>query len=143
MRFDHTVVVDLGGLGHLVEVQSVNAPARRFALTFDQHPNGRTAAFFQTQCGDGCDAGSASSPPRGQATPPPNYDACSKAGGAAWYNSLTGSNGCVQGAGEQPLSCGTYKWSSPGKGKLIFNDGSILDNIDWAIDHGESGCTLG
>jgi hypothetical protein len=141
------VQMDLGGPGHVIEADFVPGRATQFRVHFDHQPSRKAMSIVgqPDDCPDGCIdyANSTPSPAPGSPTPPPNYDQCARDGGATWYNNLTGTYGCVKGGGRQPLSCGVLQWYSPGHGRLVFNDGSSAVNIDFVIDHGESGCTFG
>jgi hypothetical protein len=141
------VQMDLGGPGHLIESELVSGRMTQFRVHFDRRPSRKVMSIVGQPdgCPDGCVdyTNSTPSPAPGAPSPPPNYGQCANQGGATWYNNLTGSYGCVKGGGQQQLSCGVLTLYSPGHGRLTFNDGSSLVNIDFVIDHGESGCTLG
>jgi hypothetical protein len=142
---DGALRIDLGGAGHVIEVEPVSGAAMQYRIRFDRKPSRRAMSVIgQPDCYDACgDFGGGTPTPVPTPTPPPNYAQCSKAGGATWYDNLNGSYGCVKQGGQQQLSCGILKWDFPGHGRLFFSNGQDLGNIDYAIDHGESGCTLG
>jgi len=142
---DGTLHIDLGGQGHVIEIESLTDAATHYRIHFDRRPSRTVMSVIgQPDCVDPCgDFGGSTPTPTPTPTPPPNYAECSKAGGATWYNNLNGSYGCVKQGGQQQLSCGILKWDYPGHGRLFFSNGQDLGNIDYAIDHGESGCTLG
>jgi hypothetical protein len=132
-----SIRINMGKGNHLV-VDIVPKTAHRLHLQL-QHMRARTS-WYGEDCTDGtCD--SATPRPVSDGAPP-NYPDCSSSGGATWYNNLTTSYGCVRGGGQEQLSCGLYKLDSPGHGKLIFNNGDVISNINWVRDHGESGCDL-
>lgn len=76
-------------------------------------------------------------------TPPPNYGPCSASGGATWYNSATGEGGCTQPGNTKPLSCGSWTWSSRGKGRLIVTGTADIPDVDYVVDDGQGGCRVG
>jgi hypothetical protein len=142
---DGSLRIDLGGPGHVIEVEPITGAVMQYHIRFDRKPSRRAMSVIgQPDCVDDCvDFGGSTPTPIPTPTPPPNYADCSKAGRATWYNNLNGSYGCVKQGGQQQLSCGILKWDYPGHGRLFFSNGQDLGNIDYAIDHGESGCTLG
>jgi hypothetical protein len=112
------------------------------ATIFDFGPN-KSKSFFQGQCGDGCDG--STGPPQPQQTNPPNYGGCIAANGATWYNQGTGEGGCLGPGASRGFPCGTWSWSSPGKGRFRSWDGSLDDSgFSWiSLDPDGQTCHLG
>lgn len=95
-------------------------------------------------CDDSCTGGMPGSPgPQATPRPPPNYASCSRAGGATWYDEDSGLGGCLGVGGSRGLSCGTWAYRSPGRGKLVMKDGTTYDDFTYASDNGFGGCRLG
>ena len=94
---------------------------------------------------DGCaeDCGSDGGNPNAQPTPPPNYGPCASGGGATWFNNATGEGGCTPRGDTRPLSCGSWTWSSQGKGRLIVPGTADVSDIDYVIDNGDGSCRIG
>jgi hypothetical protein len=132
------VHIDMGKGDNHLTIGIVPKTARRFDIKLQ---NTRSPMSWEELCTDtACDS---ATPPPSSDGAPPNYDSCSSSGGATWYNNATTSYGCVRGGGQEQLSCGLYKLDTPGHGKLVFNNGDVLYGINWARDHGESGCDVG
>ena len=59
-------------------------------------------------------------------------------------NSSTGDGGCVPRGGSKGLPCGTWSWSSRGKGTLKPpNNGIPLTDFDWITVNDDGSCDLG
>jgi len=143
----HTIDVALGkqpvfhlGPGDRVEIALVRAPAAKYVLRRAQTRG--TMDFTQPPDCDDCGANNPPTPSP-QQTPPPNYGPCSSSGGATWFNSSSGAGGCTPRGGSQPLTCGSWTWTSRGKGSLIVPGTGTFGDLDWVVDNGDGSCTLG
>jgi hypothetical protein len=129
-----------GGHG---DIALVRAPAPKFRLV-PAVGDGRTASGFTDppDCVD-CGGVDGKSTPSPGPTPPPNYGPCSSSGGATRYNDATGAGGCTQPGNSTPLSCGSWTWSSRGRGTLIVPGTGTIPDLDYVVDDGHGGCRLG
>lgn len=106
---------------------------------------GREPRANMPACQDSCgNNGGAATTPAPQPSPPPNYRGCLAAGGATWYENLTGNGGCLGPGGSRPMTCGVWSYSSPGKGKFtpFGGDGITFDGVDWISDNGDGTCRV-
>jgi hypothetical protein len=103
----------------------------------------RGALSLPSGCAD-CEGGSGNyGTPAPQATAPPNYDSCRQAGGATWFDETTGSGGCLGPGASKGFPCGTWSYSSPGRGRYRDWAGTTdYSGFTW-ISSNASGCTLG
>ncbi len=143
----HSIDVALGkpptfrlGHGDVVDVKLVPNTEPRYRIS-GPHGSQRNVLALPPAC-DGCDNGG-SATPNPQSTPPPNYGPCSSSGGATWYNGATGDGGCTPRGSTKPLSCGTWSWSSRGKGTLIVPGTGTFPDLDYVVDNNDGSCRLG
>jgi hypothetical protein len=101
----------------------------------------RTGRSIPEGCAEDCETGNGN--PTATPTPPPNYPGCSSSGGATWFNNFTGEGGCTSRGDTRPLSCGSWSWSSRGKGRLIVPGTADVSDIDYVIDNGDGSCRIG
>jgi hypothetical protein len=101
----------------------------------------RATMFMEEGCGEDCGLGGGPSTPPPTA-PPPNFGACSAAGGATWGNSYNGTYGCLGPGASRPMSCGTWTYLSPGRGRLLFGNNQSWDG-SWISDDGAGNCDFG
>lgn len=145
----HNIVVGRGreptfilSPGDFVDVKLVPNTEPKYVI----HPNHnqtRTAQSLPNVC-DGCDNGAGGTPsPR--PTPPPNYGPCASSGGATWFNTSTDEGGCTPRGNSKPLSCGTWTWSSRGRGSLTVPGlaGGPINDVDYVVDNGDGSCRVG
>ncbi len=94
-------------------------------------------------CDDcGTNDGGNSTPSPTSPPPPPNFGTCSAAGGATWGNSYNGTFGCLGPGASRPMSCGLWKYLSPGRGQLLFGNGQSWA-ANWISDDGAGNCDFG
>ncbi len=130
--------------GTYADIVLVRAPAQKYRMLGSTGTQ-RVASTLTNppecvECGG--DGGGGGTPSPGP-TPPPNYGPCSSSGGATWYNDATGVGGCTPRGNSQPLTCGTWTWSSRGKGTLVVPGTGTFSDLDYVVDNGNGGCPLG
>lgn len=143
----HTVNVAIGtlptftmGRGDSISIKLVAGGASRYLI--NAHGSTRNARSLPVAC-DGCGDGGGGATPGPGPTPPPNYGPCAASGGATWVNDATGEGGCTSRGNTKPLTCGTWSWSSRGKGTLIVPGSGTFTDLDYVVDDGDGGCRLG
>ena len=130
------------GRGDSINVKLVPSGEPRY-LVSGHGAEIRTGQSLPVTCGSGCGDGGAGGTPSPGATPPPNYGGCSSSGGATWTNDATGEGGCTSRGNTKPLTCGSWSWSSRGKGTLIVPGTGTFTDVDYVVDDGNGGCRLG
>ena len=127
-----------GAGGQSVQILLVPRGQRTLAIRHLDTSGARSAQYVDEFSCDDC------FPPGGPtpAPPPPNAGACHAAGGAAWEDA-EGGVGCLGSGSSRDLSCGTWMWISPGRGRLYPNYGEITVSGDWIDDSGGGTCTIG
>lgn len=105
----------------------------------------RTSQSVTEGCADTCDTGGDDGPgtPAPTPTPPPNYSGCASSGGATWVNDATGERGCTSRGTTKALTCGTWSWSSRGRGTLLVPGTGRVSDIDYVVDNGDGSCRIG
>jgi hypothetical protein len=144
VRADGTSTIWVGR-GHFLRISLVPNGERGDRISFDGSA-GRNPQFLPPTCIGGCgfDGGGSSPTPDPGPPPPPNYDGCRAAGGATWFDKSTGSGGCLGPGASRGMTCGTWSYSRPGKGKFTFaSGGGSMDGVDWISDNGDGSCGLG
>ena len=131
--------------GDFIDVKLVRNTEPKYRIRGNHEARTRTAQSTTDECGDGCDSGNGDGgPPAPGPTPPPNYGPCASSGGATWYNNATGEGGCTPRGSSRPLSCGTWSWSSRGRGTLnVPGIGVPISDLDYVIDNGDGSCRAG
>jgi len=127
-----------------VTVSLVRSPKRIVALTLD-HTESAARTPSSTPV-DGCpDETCGGATPNPRPTPPPNYSSCAGIGGAAYYDNDAQFGGCLSAGQSRTWSCGTWTWSSRGRGRYSSWDGfANIDNVPWlSVSDGGSRCQLG
>ncbi len=145
LRPDGTRTVYLGP-GDTVTVALVPATKNRFDFHSARQTQNTLApnATPVSPCDDSCNGGMPGSPtPAPRPTAPPNYSSCSAAGGATWYDEDSGLGGCLGVGASRGMSCGTWAYSSRGRGKLVMQDGTTYDDLAFISDNGFGTCHLG
>jgi hypothetical protein len=104
------------------------------------HSGTRGSLSVPEGCAEDCSIGGNPTP---TPTPPPNYPGCSSSGGATWFNNFTGEGGCTSRGDTRPLSCGSWSWSSRGKGRLSVPGTGDVSDVDYVIDNGDGSCRIG
>jgi hypothetical protein len=137
----HVMVVAHPADGDFVDMHLEHIPTNVFEFGTNKSPS-----FLPVDCAD-CVGGSgtASTPPRGQQTAPPNYNGCRDAGGATWFDGTTGTGGCLGPGASRGFPCGTWSYDSPGKGFFRSWDGALQGGgFSWiSLDADGQSCHLG
>lgn len=128
------------GPGDHINVKLVPSGEPKYLIT-GHSSSSRSRQSVPDGCEEGCDGGGGTPGPT--ATPPPNYGPCSSSGGATWINDFTGEGGCTPRGASKPLSCGSWSWSSRGRGTLVVPGTGTFTDIDYVVDDGNGGCRLG
>lgn len=128
--------------GDFIDVELVPGTEPKYLIRRNPQRTRATASLTDDcdECGDG-DSGSATPSPG--PTPPPNYGPCSSSGGATWFNNATGEGGCTPRGTSKALTCGTWSWSSRGRGSLIVPNTGTIPDLDYVIDNGDGSCRAG
>jgi hypothetical protein len=127
MANGHAVLSGHAQPGDYLDVGFVKSPRTMFAI--GPHA-GRTAQALPPQCAT-CEF-DGTPPPTGPATNPPNFGPCAAGGGATWFDESTGDGGCLGPGGSKGLPCGTWSWSSAGRGRFRSWDGTT-DQDGWTF----------
>jgi len=144
VRADGTSSITLGS-AHFIRISVVPKAEGGDRITLDG-PKGRSVQAETPSCQDDCgsDTGGGTPTPDPQPSPPPNFSSCSASGGATWFDNSSGNGGCLGPGASRSMSCGTWSYSSPGKGKFTFRGGGVtFDGVDWISDNGDGSCGLG
>ncbi|MEA2721297.1 MAG: hypothetical protein QOJ39_3161 [Candidatus Eremiobacteraeota bacterium] len=151
-RVNNIEVSTVGGEAHVrasavggesVQVTFVKGPHDVF--NFDKvGQRGTMFAVSPVACA-GCEEAGGSGPPKPQQTKPPNYDSCQSVGGATWFNEANGDGGCLGPGASKGFPCGTWSYSSPGRGRFRSWDGSVDYSGFEFLSSNKDGvnCTLG
>lgn len=121
-----THVTGHAGPGDFMEIAFVKGAHDVFDLGAVRAPQARPVV-----CED-CDGGSSSAPPQPQQTTPPNFGSCDAVGGATWFDQTTGNGGCLGPGASKGFPCGTWSYSSVGRGRFRSWDGTI-DSDGWTF----------
>lgn len=128
------------GQGNVTQVELVSSARPQFAISVVA-PSSRHSDFFQPVEGGGDGPGHGNGTPAPYPTSPPNVGACSAAGGAAWAD--PSGMGCLGPGSSRPMSCGTWQFLSPGRGRLITTIPGATVEGSWIADNGNGTCGVG
>lgn len=141
---DGKLVIHMGAPGNYLRLALV--PKSEAGTRLNLESTARRPQAWTPDCGDDCSAGDDGPPstPEPPPPPPPNFSACSSGGGATWYDISALHGGCLgAGSGTRLLTCGTWTFSSPGRGSFRAKVGGAETIASWVTDHGDGLCDLG